>query len=307
MGHRTEERKKIKIFSASSGDGGRFMKRVRLPIILSSLLALFFFLQGYASTVEQIHRVSDGTVLSLPELAKELIESRLVFVGEIHTDQSHHHMQLQTIRALKKAGASVAIGLEMFRRDSQANLDRWVQGELSEKEFQKIYYKNWNYPWPLYRDICLFARDHNISMIGLNVSPEITKQVAREGFASLSPKQRGDLPMVTCRVDPAYMAFVRRSLDMHGHGGMDFTKFCEAQLVWDTAMAWSLLRYLEKNPENTVVVIAGSGHSWKLGIPAQIRSRTTLPFRVILPEVPGRVDEKNVALHEADYVWLEQR
>jgi len=280
------------------------MKRFRLPIIISSLLALFFFLWGYASTVERILRVSDGKVLSLSELTRDLIESRLVFVGEIHTYQNHHHMQLETIRAIKNAGAPVAIGLEMFRRDSQTDLDRWVEGELSEKEFQKIYYKNWNYPWPLYRDIFLFARDHNIPMVGLNVPPEITKQVAREGFASLSPKQRGDLPMVTCRVDPEYMAFVRRSLGMHGHGGMEFTNFCEAQLVWDTAMAWTLLRFLEKDPKATVVVIAGKGHSWKLGIPAQIKSRSTLPFRVILPEIPGRVERGNISMAEADYVWL---
>ena len=281
------------------------MKRFRLLIIILTLLALFFFLRGHASTVERIHRVSDGKILSLSELTKDLIESRLVFVGEIHTFKRHHHIQLQTIRALKEAGAPVAIGLEMFRRDNQTNLDRWVAGELSEREFQKIYYKNWNYPWPLYRDIFLYARKYKIPMVGLNVPPEVTRQVAREGFASLSPKQRGDLPMVTCRVDPEYMAFVRRSLGMHGHGGMEFTKFCEAQLVWDTAMAWSLLRYLGKNPEATVVVVAGSGHSWKLGIPAQIQSRSTVPFRVILPEVPGRVEKEHIGLNEADYVWLE--
>jgi uncharacterized iron-regulated protein len=281
------------------------MKRFRLLIIILTLLALFFFLRGHASTVERIHRVSDGKILSLSELTKDLIESRLVFVGEIHTFKRHHHIQLQTIRALKEAGAPVAIGLEIFRRDNQTNLDRWVAGELSEREFQKIYYKNWNYPWPLYRDIFLYARKYKIPMVGLNVPPEVTRQVAREGFASLSPKQRGDLPMVTCRVDPEYMAFVRRSLGMHGHGGMEFTKFCEAQLVWDTAMAWSLLRYLGKNPEATVVVVAGSGHSWKLGIPAQIQSRSTVPFRVILPEVPGRVEKEHIGLNEADYVWLE--
>ena len=283
------------------------MKPFRLPFILSVLilLSLPIVLFSHAPVTDRILRVSDGQILSLREIIKDLKDSHLVFVGEIHTNQSHHHMQLQTIRALKMASAPVAIGFEMFRRDSQPDLDRWVNGELSEREFEKIYYRNWNYPWPLYRDIFLFARDHNIPMIGLNVPPEITKQVAREGFASLSPKQRGDLPMVTCRVDPEYMAFVRRSLGMHGHGGMEFTKFCEAQLVWDTAMAWSLLRYLEKNPEATVVVVAGSGHSWKLGIPAQIRSRSTVPFRVILPEIAGRVDREHIGVNEADYVWLE--
>jgi uncharacterized iron-regulated protein len=279
------------------------MKFLRLPIIVA-LFCLPLALGSQAPGTDRLIRVSDGLTVSLADVVKDLRQSRLIFVGELHTTQSHHNAQLQTIRVLKKAGTPVAIGLEMFRRESQPDLDRWVQGELSEKEFEQIYYKNWNYPWHLYKDIFLYAREHKIPMIGLNVPPEVTKQVAREGFDSLSPKQRGDLPMVTCRVDPEYLAFIRRSLAMHGHGGLDFIRFCEAQLVWDTAMAWSLLRYLEKNPESTVVVVAGNGHSWKKGIPAQIRSRSELPFRVILPEIPGRADRDNISLDEADYVWL---
>ncbi len=280
------------------------MKRLSLSIILSSLLVLSLFLESRGSGAERILQVADGKVVSLPAIVKDLTQARLVFVGELHTFQSHHQAQLRTIQAVNQADVPLAIGFEMFTRDSQPDLDRWVSGELSEREFQKIYYKNWNYPWPLYKDIFLYARDHKIPMIGLNVSPEITRQVAREGFASLSQEQRGDLPMVTCRVDPEYMAFIRRSFGMHGHGGLDFTKFCEAQLVWDTAMAWSLLRFLEKNPDSTVVVIAGSGHSWKRGIPAQVRSRSAVPFRVILPEMSGRIDRENTTLNEADYLWL---
>ena len=282
------------------------MKLFRLPIIVSVLilLSLPMVLWSYAPVTDRILQVSDGRILSLADTVKDLSKCRLVFVGELHTTPSHHRVQLEIIRALKEAGTPVAIGLEMFRRDSQPDLDRWVKGELREKEFEQIYYKNWNYPWPLYKDIFLYAREHKIPMIGLNVPPEVTKQVAREGFDSLTPEQRGDLPMVTCRVDPEYLAFIRRSLAMHGHGSLDFTRFCEAQLVWDTAMAWSLLGYLERNPESTVVVLAGSGHSWKRGIPRQIRSRSELPFRVILPEIPGRADRDNISLNEADYLWL---
>ena len=282
------------------------MKLFRLPVIFSFLIlfSLLLVFCSHAPLSHRILRVADGQIVSLTDIVKDLAQSRLVFVGELHTSQSNHQAQLETIRALKKAGAPVAIGFEMFRRDSQPDLDRWVKGELRQKEFEQIYYENWNYSYSLYKDIFLYAREHKIPMVGLNVSPEVTKQVAREGFDSLTPEQRGDLPMVTCRVDREYLAFIRRSLAMHGHGGLDFTRFCEAQLVWDTAMAWTLLRYLEKNPESTVVVIAGSGHSWKKGIPAQIRSRAELPFRVILPEVPGRVEQNNVALSEADYLWL---
>jgi uncharacterized iron-regulated protein len=282
------------------------MKHFRLPLIVSSLVlfSLPMVLCSPAPTTVRILRISDGRILSLDDIVKDLTESRLVFVGELHDKQSYHRAQLEIIQALKEAGAPLAIGLEMFRRDSQTDLDRWVKGELNEKELEKIYYKNWNYPWPLYRKIFLYAREHKIPMVGLNVPPEVTKQVAREGFDSLTAKQRGNLPMVTCRVDPEYMAFIRRSLAMHGHGGLDFARFCEAQLVWDTAMALSLLHYLEKKPKSTVVVLAGSGHAWKQGIPAQIQSRSNLPFRVILPEIAGRVDPGKVSENETDYLWL---
>jgi uncharacterized iron-regulated protein len=282
------------------------MKHFRLPLIVSALIlfSLPMVLCNHAPTTVRILRVSDGRILSLDDIVKDLTESRLVFVGELHDKQSYHRAQLEIIQALKKAGAPVAIGLEMFRRDSQVDLDRWVKGELSEKKFEKIYYKNWNYPWSLYKDIFLYAREHKIPMVGLNVPSEVTKQVAREGFDSLTAKQRGNLPMVTCRVDPEYMAFIRRSLAMHGHGGLDFTRFCEAQLVWDTAMALSLLHYLEKKPKSTVVVLAGSGHAWKQGIPAQVQSRSNLPFRVILPEIAGRVEPGKVSENETDYLWL---
>jgi uncharacterized iron-regulated protein len=141
-------------------------------------------------------------------------------------------------------------------------------------------------------------------MIGLNIPREITQQVARNGFASLTPEQTGELPPVTCNVDPAYMDFIRRSFGVHAHGDMEFTYFCEAQIVWDTAMAWQLLTFLKEHPTCRVVVLAGNGHAWKRGIPEQIQRQSSVPHRVILPEQPGRLDRAGVTLEDADYLWL---
>ena len=279
------------------------MNPIRTVVVGVATLSLLLFCTQVSGT-GQILRVSDGAVMSLSEVVEDLKQTRIVFVGELHNNRTHHAVQLEVIRALKEANVPVAIGLEMFQRRSQAELDRWIQGKLSEREFQKIYYRNWNFPWKLYRNIFTYAKDGRIPMIGLNVPPEITRQVAREGFASLSPEQREDLGVVSCRVDPEYQAFIRRSLGMHGHGGMTFRNFCEAQMVWDTAMALNVLRFLDENPDFVVVVVAGSGHAWKQGIPVQIRSRSALPFRVILPRIPGRVERENVTVNEADYLWL---
>jgi len=43
-----------------------------------------------------------------------------------------------------------------------------------------------------------------IPMIGLNVPRDITRQVSRKGFNSLSEEQKGKLANVSCRVDKEY-------------------------------------------------------------------------------------------------------
>jgi uncharacterized iron-regulated protein len=230
---------------------------------------------------------------------------QLVFVGELHDNSDHHQAQLAIIGALKESGVSVAVGLEMFRSGSQADLDRWVKGTLTEKAFRTIYYENWTTPWPVYRDIFLYARKKRIPMIGLNVPPAITRQVARQGFASLTPEQLGVLPQVSCRVDEAYMAFIRRAFGSHQLDENRFIYFCEAQMVWDTAMASNLLYFLKKNPGYTIAVLAGSGHAWKRGIPEQIRRQSKVAYRVILPEISGRLESETVTLGDTDYLWLE--
>ena len=54
---------------------------------------------------------------------------------------------------------------------------------------------------------------------------------------------------------------------------MNFTNFCEAQLVWDKAMAVHALGYVKKNPDRIMVLLAGTGHAWKKGIPERIKEQ----------------------------------
>ena len=280
------------------------MKRI-FPFILPLIVAALnlIYLHAFANEARLL-RVSDRAHITLSEAMDDSKRAQLIFVGENHVENSHHRAQLAVIRVLHGTGVSLVLGLEMFRRQSQEGLDRWIAGELSRREFQSIYYDNWNYPWTLYRDIFLYARKHKIPIIGLNVPRDITRQVARQGFASLTPEQIGELPEVACNVDQTYMEFIRRSFGAHAHGHTNFTYFCEAQIVWDTAMAWTLLTYLKKNPEATAVVLAGGGHAWKRGIPEQVRRRSDVPYRVILPEEQGRLDRDTVSPEDADYLWL---
>jgi len=237
--------------------------------------------------------------------AMEALKSvRLVIVGEHHTDLAHHKAQLQVIRTLKAQPVQLSIGLEMFRKDRQNALDRWVAGELIEAEFEKIYLDNWNFPWSLYREIFIYAREKKIPMVGLNVSRGITRQVAQEGFSSLSESQRGELEGVSCNVTREYRDFIRSAFGAHGHGNMDFIHFCEAQLVWDTAMAINALNHLEQHPGQVMVLLAGSGHARKMGIPYQVKSRSPIPFAVLLPLTPDIFEPDTLTSAEADFIIM---
>ena len=243
--------------------------------------------------------------LLLSQAVSELKKSRIVLVGEQHSNVAHHRAQLAVIRALKEAGLKVAIGLEMFRQDSQSALDLWISGKIEPEKFEKIYYNNWNFPWQAYSMIFEYARDHKIPMIGLNVPREITRKVSRNGFKSLSPDEKGRLAEVSCVVDQQYMNYIRQAFGGHGHGQMNFIYFCEAQMVWDTAFAVYSLGYLEKHPDAVVVILTGVGHAQKGAVPRQIQMRSKVPFAVILPEVAGSIDSETISTNEADYLVLE--
>ena len=243
--------------------------------------------------------------LTLEQAVPEILKSRIVLVGEQHPDGGHHRAQLRVIEALVRAGARVAIGLEMFRKDSQRALDRWTADDISPQEFERIYDDNWNYPWPVYSPIFEYARAHQIPMIGLNVPRDITRQVARAGFQSLTEEQRGRLSDVSCSIDEEYMRYIRSVHGAHAHGNMNFTFFCEAQMVWDAAMAVHSLDFLKTAPDATLVVLAGVGHAQKGAVPRQIGLRSPVPVTVLLPEIAGSIDTQTTGAQEADYLLLD--
>ena len=277
-------------------------------IITALLLVVVLNTVGWVKQDSLNHRMLDlnqEKELLMAQALARLKENRIILVGERHSNKRHHRAQLSVIQALNEAGIQVAIGLEMFRKDSQPALDRWISGDIDGKRFEKIYYDNWRYPWPVYRMIFEYARDYQVPLIGLNVPREITRQVSREGFKSLSQKQKGKLAEVSCIVDQEYMNYIRKSFGGHAHGRLNFIYFCEAQLVWDSAMAVYALDYLKRNPDAVVVILTGTGHAQKGAVPRQIRARSNLPYAVILPEISGSIDAETISNKEADYIILD--
>jgi uncharacterized iron-regulated protein len=267
---------------------------------LAILLLLTLPIRPAAAHILDLH---SGRYVSLAALLDDLESVQIVFVGELHDSVAHHAAQRQLISTLVKRGRKVAIALEMFRTDGQSALDAWTNGELEEQSFKVVYEDHWSM-WPIYKPIFDLSRQLLIPLVGLNIDRTLPHQVSINGFASLNDKQLAQLSGVSCDVDQRYQDYIRKALGGHPAGTETFRFFCEAQLVWDTMMAQHLLEWQQQHPETLVVVLSGSGHSWKYGIPEQLRRRSDLTYRVLLPEISGRTDRSNTTSAEADYLLL---
>lgn len=282
------------------------MRELRRQVCVILIMTIFVMGAKGCSSYEHVFRTGDRKTILFLEMIEDIKKVNLIFVGEFHDWSSHHQAQLDIIEALNRSGVPVAIGLEMIRADSQEELDRWVEGSSGENEFVKVYQANWTVPWSLYKDIFLYARQHHIPMVGLNVTDEIIRKVSRQGFSSLGSDDLKQLPPgISCDIDEGYMNFIQRAYKTHQTQGKSLVHFCEAQMVWDKTMAWNLVEFLRKNPQRTVVVLAGTGHSWKRGIPGQVERLSGPASRVILPEVPGLIEPKTVRSPDADYILLD--
>jgi uncharacterized iron-regulated protein len=281
------------------------MKTVLKSVIaVVAAIVVLWIITGDNYAQPEAYRVSDGSVIGFSELIKEIRSADVIFVGEFHNDEYHHRLQLDIIEGLEETGVPMAVGFEMFTAKSQQALDQWVDGELSRKRFVKIYYENWKLPWPLYKNIFLYLRDKRIPALGLNIPQKIAQKVASSGFASMSQDELKQLPpSISCNVDEEYMRFIERAYMAHEKKDGHFVFFCEAQLLWDKSMAWHLLNYLKDHPDRTAVVLAGTGHAWKRGIPEQIKEMSDgIKYKVLLPEVPDYIDPQNITTDDADYI-----
>jgi uncharacterized iron-regulated protein len=277
-----------------------------------SVLTLLFFclMAAAASGADDPFRlwdVSEQVEIRLSEAAGDFPRGGMVFVGEQHGVKAHHEGQVAVIKSAREAGLDVAVGLEMIQRLDQESLDRFVAGKIGISAMRDVFLRSWS-NFEVYRPIFEYCRRKRIPMLGLNVPREITRKVARSGFESLTAEEIGMLPPIVCEVDPAYERFLRRVLGGHDHGSGAFEQFCEAQLVWDAAMAVHALAYMEGQPGSTVIILCGMIHAWKPAIPAQVEKQSPgTPQVVIQPLVPGRFDRSTARPEDADYLLLNAR
>lgn len=247
--------------------------------------------------------------VSLQQMIRLLEPATFILIGEQHDNAQHHLFQAQVIEGLVQAGRSVIVGMEMFDRTKQYPLNLWTLNRLSEAEFieQSEWKTQWGFDFALYRPIFEVVYRYRLRLVGLNVPRVIVRQTARGGWQSVPETERLGIPDPDLSVEEHRKLFYALLGGGHPAGQPQSDNFYAAQVVWDTAMADTALRYLERtvpSPRLAFVIIAGNGHvMYDVGISLRIRMRSNLPTRIITPLPPS---DKPMQVRAAigDFVWL---
>lgn len=246
-------------------------------------------------------------------------------VSERHDAFNHHVVQLRCIQTLKKAlreshqlqavlretsenekeyRPTIAIGMEMFRRQDQAYLDRYVADKvygLEDLMRDTHYNEEWGYDILHYVPVLTYAKEKHLRLVGLNAPSEIIQAVQDRGLNVLygEPSVSGLLPSggVDCSNKRNWKRFQERfsredigtpvaraavktgcpeGYEMLSAG---LARAYEGQCTRDDYMAESVAQYVG-DYGGWMVVLAGSNHiEYRDGLPDKIATRVTKALR----------------------------
>ncbi len=291
---------------------------VLLTGIFAPAVAEEYAVPNLGSPYKSLKELKEGEILHLPTGLKVSVEqmidtvsgSRVIYIGETHDNLEAHRVQLEVIRRLQeKFPGRVTVGMEMFRRSAQDSLDRWHQGDLTDKQFRKLFRRNWGRGYGLYQSIFEYLKENSIPLIGLK-SSRAMEQKFRDG----GPNQEG-LPEID--LEDAY----HREYSMSLFGGNDthtgvVSKPYQMLLLWEESMAETVARFLKKenNRNRKLVVLAGGFHvQYGYGIPKRAFRRVPHAYSIILPavtEIPKELKDRemkmksvSIPLYASDFGW----
>lgn len=259
-----------------------------------------------------------GDILSPGELAARLAKTRLIFIGENHTDMEFHRVQLRVIEELHRAGREVIVGLEMYPVTEQEYLTHWSAGHLTEDGFIELskWYESWSQNWLFYRDIFVFARDKRLPMIALNAPRDVVRAVRSKGFDGLSEDEKQHVPPRVDLTDShrtLFKSYFDEDDPLHSQMSEEmWDGMIRAQATWDGAMGYNAVQAIREHENAVMVVLIGSGHvAYGLGIEHQaaiwieeagLDAEMASIIPVPITNYEGEPIEK-VSASYADFIW----
>ncbi len=222
-----------------------------------------------------------GNDVSFESFLDAVAEADVVFLGELHTDETTHRVELAVYEGmLARRDGNVVLSMEMFERDVQEYVDAYVAGEIDEAAFLENS-RPWGNYRTAYRPLIERAKKSKGRVVAANFPRPLRRKVAMEGpeiLESLEGDEARQAPRNFFANTPAYWRrtdnAVRSHRVMGGGGDGDDSRLYSTQSLWDNAMGESCALALDANPGHSVLHVNGGFHTayWD-GTAEQLRLR----------------------------------
>jgi uncharacterized iron-regulated protein len=233
-----------------------------------------------------------GGFVDFESMVAALTKADVVLVGEQHDDPNTHRLEYALVSGLKRRRIAPTVSLEMFERDVQEVLDRYLTGAINEEQLLKE-----ARPWPRYatdyRPLVELAKTEGWPVVAANLPRRFATEIAKSGEGSIDKLSTADRALVArdlqCPRDAYFDRFTSAMTD-HGPAGggkpappsgeqrAANERYYWAQCSKDETMAESIARASEARAgkPGPVVHVTGAFHSdFGAGTAERTRRRLT--------------------------------
>lgn len=254
---------------------------------------------------DQILHIPTGIRVTMEQLMDTISSARVIYVGETHDNLEAHRIQLDIIRSLQERfPGKVAVGMEMFRRSAQPELDSWES--LPDAQFRKIFHQNWGLGYRLYQPIFEFLKEKRIPLLGLKSSRETEEALRTGGKDFILPD-----------MDENDLYHRMESMAIFGvHKETESSSPYRMLVLWEETMAQTVAEFL-KNPaykDWKLVALTGGYHiQFGFGVPKRAYRRVPHAYATIIPtsaEIPDELKDREldvkevpIPLYAAEFAW----
>lgn len=238
--------------------------------IIATLIIIFaLYTNAKSERKYAIYETKTGKQITIDELAKLTSPSDVVFFGEFHDDSIVHKLQEEYLKAFYQLNKNTAVSFEMFERDVQPWVDRYMKDEIREEEFLKN-----SRPWPdyykFYKPLLEMAKSEEQPVIAANIPRKYAALYADAGWTGIKNLSQEEKAFVAKSIDVKPGKYMDNFFKTMGGDNIDklplnrqntLYLYYGAQLIKDATMAESLINFLNEHKDKKIVHFNGDFHS----------------------------------------------
>lgn len=171
-------------------------------------------------------------------MLKQIRKADIILFGEFHNNPICHWLQSELAKDL--LSDKLVIGAEMFERDTEKELNDYLNGKIDAVALDSLVRLWPNYETD-YRPVVDLAKEKGIPFIGTNIPRRYASLVYKKGLEALdtlSTEEKSWIAPLPIAYDPELPGYKKMLEMMSGHGGENLPK---AQAIKDATMAYFIL------------------------------------------------------------------